>query len=204
VTAGLSRRTLPGARESSGPSSNRIGPRSAGRYGRASSSASSTRPTGGRCFEDFRVGQVLEHELGRTITATDNSWFTLLTMNTNPMHFDAEYAKASVFGRPLVNSCFTLALVTGLSVADLSQNAVANLGWEQVKLPAPVFEGDTIRARSEITGVRASKSRPTAGIVRFKTTGYNQYSEPVIEFARTILVYRRANLPQRAQTAART
>jgi acyl dehydratase len=160
------------------------------------------RPQGGRCFEDFSVGQVIEHELGRTVTQVDNIWFTLLTMNTNPMHFDAEYAKASAFGRTLVNSCFTISLVTGLSVSDISQNAMANLEWTDVKLPAPVFEGDTVRARTEILELRESKSRPNAGIVRFKTTGINQRGETVIEFIRTILCYRRAHLPAAAVATA--
>jgi acyl dehydratase len=156
------------------------------------------RPQGGRCFEDFTAGEVIEHELGRTVTQTDNVWFTLLTMNTNPMHFDAEYARNSAFGKPLVNSCFTLSLVTGLSVSDISQNAMANLEWTDVKLPAPVFEGDTIRARSEILEVRPSASRPTAGIVKLRTVGTNQRSETVIELIRTILVYRREHLPARS------
>ena len=102
----------------------------------------------GRCLEDFRAGDVYEHQLGRTVTTADNLWFSQLTMNTNPIHVDHHYASQTEFGRPLVNSCFTLALVTGLSVADVSQNAVANLGWREVKLPHPVFEGDTIYARS--------------------------------------------------------
>lgn len=153
------------------------------------------RPQGGRCFEDFVVGETIEHELGRTITQVDNIWFTLLTMNTNPMHFDSEYSRASAFGRTLVNSCFTLSLVTGLTVSDISQNAMANLEWTDVKLPAPVFEGDTIRARTTILEVRASKSRHNVGIVRFRSTGINQRNEVVIEFTRTILVYKRAFLP---------
>ncbi|MBM4420567.1 MAG: MaoC family dehydratase [Chloroflexi bacterium] len=156
------------------------------------------RPSGGRCFEDFTVGEVIEHELGRTVTQTDNIWFTLLTQNTNPMHFDAEYAAKSAFAKPLVNSCFTLALVTGQSVADISQNAMANLGWEHVKLPSPVFEGDTVRSKTEILEVRPSASRPTVGLVRFRTSGVNQRGETVIEFERSILVYKRAHLPRPA------
>jgi acyl dehydratase len=160
------------------------------------------RPAGGRCFEDFRVGEVIEHELGRTVTQADNLLFTVLTMNTNPMHFDVEYARASSFGRVLVNSCFTLSLVTGLSVSDISQNAMANLEWTDVLLPAPVFEGDTIRARTEILAVRASTSRPSAGIVRFKTTGTNQRGDTVVEFVRTILCYRREHVPNAAVATA--
>jgi itaconyl-CoA hydratase len=147
------------------------------------------------CWCLRKESEVSAHELGRTITPVDNIWFTLLTMNTNPMHFDAEYAKATTFGRPLVNSCLTLSIVTGLSVSDISQNAMANLEWADVKLPRPVFEGDTIHAHSEILEVRESKPRPIAGIVRFRTTGTNQHGEVVIEFVRTILCYRRGHSP---------
>jgi itaconyl-CoA hydratase len=149
----------------------------------------------GRVFEDFEIGDVYEHPLGRTIIAADNVWFTCLTMNTNPIHFDAEYASRTEFGKPLVNSCFTLALVTGQSVTDLTVNAVANLGWDEVKLPHPVFEGDTIRSKSEVLEIRESKSRPNAGIVRVKTTGMNQQGVPVIEFTRTFLIWKRGHVP---------
>jgi itaconyl-CoA hydratase len=149
----------------------------------------------GRVFEDFDVGDVYEHPLGRTVLAADNTWFTLLTMNTNPVHFDAAYAARTEFGRPLVNSCLTLAIVTGQSVTDLSQNAVANLGWDEVRMPHPVFEGDTIYARSEVLETRQSKSRPHAGIVRVKTTGFNQDRIIVLEFTRTFMVYRRGAIP---------
>ena len=149
----------------------------------------------GRVFEDFSVGDVYEHPLGRTVIAADNIWFTCLTMNTNPIHFDAEYAGQTEFGKPLVNSCFTLALVTGQSVTDLTVNAVANLGWDEVKLPHPVFEGDTIRSKSEVLEVRESKSRPNAGIVRVKTTGMNQQGVAVIEFTRTFLIWKRGYVP---------
>src|SRR5262249_53336165 len=128
----------------------------------------------GRVFEDFAVGDQYDHPLGRTILAADNAWFTLLTMNTNPLHFDAAYAARTEFGKPLVNSCLTVAIATGQSVTDLSQNAVANLGWDAVRMPHPVFEGDTIYSRSEVLETRESKSRPNAGIVRVKTTGLNQ------------------------------
>jgi acyl dehydratase len=150
----------------------------------------------GRCFEDFQVGDVYRHRLGRTITSADNAWFTNVTLNTNPMHFDQHYASQTHFGRILVNSCFTLALVTGISVADVSQNAFANLGWDEVRLPAPVFEGDTIYAQSEVLGTRPSQSRPNVGIVQIKTTGFNQDGVIVIEFRRTIMVYRRGQVPQ--------
>jgi acyl dehydratase len=151
----------------------------------------------GRVFEDFQVGDVYEHPLGRTVTQADNIWFTCLTMNTNPIHFDVEYAAHTEFKRPLVNSCLTLALVTGQSVVDLTMNGVANLGWDNVRLPHPLFEGDTVYARSEVLETRASNSRPAAGIVRVKTTGVNQHGEPVIEFTRTFLIWKRGHVPPR-------
>ena len=149
----------------------------------------------GRVFEDFQVGDVYEHPLGRTVIAADNIWFTCLTMNTNPIHFDAEYAAKTEFGRPLVNSCFTLALVTGQSVTDLTVNAVANLGWDEVKLPHPLFEGDTVRSKSEVLEARESKSRPNVGIVRVRTTGMNQDGKTVIEFTRTFMIWKRGHVP---------
>jgi len=149
----------------------------------------------GRVFEDFEVGDVYEHTLGRTITSADNVWFTCVTMNTNPIHFDAEYASKTEFKKPLVNSCFTLALVTGLSVTDLTVNGVANLGWDEVRLPHPLFEGDTVYAKSEVLETRESKSRPNVGIVRVKTTGLNQRGEPVIEFLRTFMIWKRGHVP---------
>ena len=152
----------------------------------------------GRVFEDFAVGDVYLHPLGRTILPADNVWFTCLTMNTNPIHFDAEYAAKTEFGKPLVNSCFTLALVTGQSVTDLTVNAVANLGWDSVKLPHPLFEGDTVRSKSEVLETRESKSRPNVGIVRVKTTGMNQRGEAVIEFTRTFMIWKRGHVPPRS------
>src|SRR6185437_8507892 len=149
----------------------------------------------GRFYEDFTVGDVYQHPLGRTVTTTDNLWFTLLTQNTAPIHFDHHYAAQTSFGKPLVDSTFTLALVTGQSVSDLSQNAFANLGWDEVRLPHPVFEGDTIYARSEVLETRESRSRPNVGIVRVRTTGVNQNGTTVIEFKRTIMVYRRGHVP---------
>lgn len=149
----------------------------------------------GRVYEDFEVGDVYQHALGRTVTQTDNIWFTLLTMNPNPIHFDEHYAKQTVFGQPLVDSTFTMALVTGLSVSDISQNAI-NLGWDEVRLPAPVFEGDTIYAQSEVLSVRESKSRPERGIVQVKTSGYNQDGLTVLTFKRTIMVYKRGHVPE--------
>jgi itaconyl-CoA hydratase len=151
----------------------------------------------GRVFEDFTVGDVYEHPLGRTILDADNIWFTCLTMNTNPIHFDGEYASQTEFGKRLVNSCFTLSLVTGQSVTDLTQNAVANLGWDDVRLPHPLFEGDTVYSRSEVLEVRESKSRPKVGLVRVKTTGVNQHGTPIIEFNRTFMVWKRGHVPGR-------
>jgi itaconyl-CoA hydratase len=150
---------------------------------------------GGRGFEDFQVGMVIPHPVGRTVTAADNAWTTLLAVNTNPIHFDAHYAAQTEFGRPLVNSPFILALVTGLSVADISRYAV-NLGWDEVRLPAPVFEGDTIYASSEVLSARESKSRPHMGIVEVKTTGFKQDGTVVMTFRRSILVYKRGHIPR--------
>jgi acyl dehydratase len=148
-----------------------------------------------RSYEDFHPGLVIRHPLGRTITSTDNAWFTLLTANTNPIHFDRHYAAQTEFGQPLVNSTLTLALVTGLTVADVSQNAV-NLGWDEVRMPAPVFEGDTIYAQTEVQSTRESKSRPHMGLVEIKTIGFKQDGTVVMEFRRTILVYKRGHAPE--------
>ena len=150
----------------------------------------------GRCLEDFTVGDVYEHRPGRTILEADNAWFTLLTLNTHPLHFDAAYAARTEFGRPLVNSCLTLAMVTGMSVSDLSQKAVANLGWDKVRLTAPVFAGDTIYAESEVLEARESKSRPTQGIVTVRTTGKKADGTTFMTFERSILVPRRGHAPE--------
>lgn len=147
----------------------------------------------GRYLEDFKVGDVYEHRPGRTITENDNTWFTLLTMNQHPLHFDQEYAKHSEFGQPLVNSCLTLAVVAGMSVSDVSQKTIANLGWDKVKMPAPVFNGDTLYAESEVLAVRESKSRPTQGIVTIKTTGFKQGGVEVISFERNMLIPKRGH-----------
>jgi itaconyl-CoA hydratase len=147
----------------------------------------------GRYYEDYEIGDVYRHRLGRTITETDNIWFTLLTMNTNPIHFDAHLAKETPFEQPLVDSCLTLSLVTGISVSDLSQNAIANLAWDEIELPNPVYNGDTIYAQSEILGKRESKSRPYAGIVEARTTGYNQDGTVVITYKRTFMVWKRSH-----------
>ena len=147
----------------------------------------------GRYLEDFKVGDIYEHRPGRTITENDNIWFTLLTMNQHPLHFDQEYAKHSEFGQPLVNSCLTLAIVAGMSVSDVSQKTIANLGWDKVKMPAPVFNGDTLYAESEVLGVRESKSRPTQGIVAIKTTGQKADGTVIISFERNMLIPKRGH-----------
>jgi itaconyl-CoA hydratase len=142
----------------------------------------------GRCFEDFVVGDRYEHRPGRTITEADNTWFTLLTMNTHPLHFDANYAAKTEFGKPVVNSLLTLAIVTGQSVSDTSQKAIANLGWGAIRLTAPVFVGDTLYAQSEVLSLRLSRSRPGQGLVEIRTSGANQHGIEVIAFTRTFLV----------------
>jgi itaconyl-CoA hydratase len=149
----------------------------------------------GRCYEDFEDRMIIRHPLGRTISSTDNTWFTLLTVNTNPIHFDAHYAAQTEFGKPLVNSTLTLAVITGLSVADVSQYAV-NLGWDEVRMPAPVFEGDTLYAQTEVVSRRESKSRSNMGLVEIKTTGFKQDGTIVMTFRRTILVYKRGHAPE--------
>jgi itaconyl-CoA hydratase len=155
----------------------------------------------GRFYEDFVIGDVYDHPLGRTVTTNDNIWFTLLTQNTAPIHFDHNYAAQTEFGKPLVVSSFTMALVGGQSVTDLSQNVVANLGWDEVRLPNPVFEGDTIYSRSEILEKRESKSRPNVGIVKAKTIGYKQDGAVVITYTRTFMVYKRGHAPKRHRVA---
>lgn len=150
----------------------------------------------GRFFEDFEVGDVYRHPLGRTITEADNIWFTLLTMNSNQLHFNREYGKRTEFGQCLVDSTLTIAIVTGQSVADVSQNSVANLGWDEVRLTNPVFVGETIYSESEVLSKRESKSRPHAGIIEVKTRGINQDGKVVISFKRAILVYKQEHAPQ--------
>ena len=147
----------------------------------------------GRSYEDFVPGDVYEHWPGRTVTETDNVWFTNLTMNTHPVHFDAHYASKTEFGRCLVNSTLTLSLVIGMTVSGTSQKAVANLGWEEVKMPAPVFVGDTLYAETEVLGKRLSKSRPTQGIVRVRHIGRNQDGVVVIDMVRSFLVAKRGH-----------
>jgi len=147
----------------------------------------------GRYFEEFVVGDVYEHRPGRTISEADNTWFTLLTMNQHPLHFDFAYAAKSEFGKPLVNSCLTLSIVAGMSVSDLSQKAIANLGWDKIKLTAPVFIGDTIYAESEVLAKRESKSRPTQGIVTVKTVGKKADGSEFMSYERTMLIPKRGH-----------
>ena len=145
----------------------------------------------GRFLEDFAIGDVYRSRLGRTISEADNTWFTLLTMNTNQIHFNREFASQTEFGAPLVVSSLTLAIVLGLSVSDTSENALANLGWTDIRLPSPVFAGDTLWAESEILAVRESQSRPSCGIVTVRTRGLCQRGEVVIEFGRSFIVFKR-------------
>jgi len=157
----------------------------------------------GRFFEDFEIGDIYEHPLGRTVTTVDNMWFSLLTQNSAPIHFDHHYSAQTEFGRPLVDSTFTVALVTGQSVTDVSQNVFANLGWDEIRLPNPLFEGDTVYSRSEVLEKRESKSRPDVGIVTVRTTGYKQDGKVVIEFRRTIMVYKRGRGPSMSRPEPR-
>jgi len=147
----------------------------------------------GRYFEDFKVGDVYEHRPGRTISESDNTWFTLLTMNQHPLHFDAEYAAKSEFGKPVVNSCLTLSIVAGMSVSDVSQKTIANLGWDKIKLTSPIFVGDTLYAESEVLEKRESKSRPTQGIVSIRTIGKKADGTQFISYERTMLIPKRGH-----------
>jgi acyl dehydratase len=157
----------------------------------------------GRYYEDLEIGDVYRSRLGRTISEADNVWFTCLTMNTNQIHFNVPYAEGTQFGKPLVNSAFTLALVLGLTVPDTSENAAANLGWGEITLPSPVFVGDTLWAESEITERRESRSNPSVGIVSMRCRGINQRREVVIELTRTFMVYKRG-APEVADTFPQT
>lgn len=142
----------------------------------------------GRFLDDLAVGDVFRSRIGRTVTETENTWFTALTMNTNQVHFNSEYARNTEFDRPLVVSTLTLAIVVGLSVADTSENATANLGWGEIRLPRPVFAGDTLWAESEVLSARESRSRPGVGIVGIRTRGINQNGDVVIEFTRSFMI----------------
>ncbi len=147
----------------------------------------------GRHYEDFEIGAIYEHRPGRTLTEVDNTWFTLLTMNTHPLHFDAAYAAESEFKKPLMNSTLTLAIVAGMSVSDTSQKTIANLGWTDIKLTAPVFAGDTIYAESEVLEKRESKSRPTAGIVTIRTRGIKDDGTEFLNYIRTFMAPKRGH-----------
>ena len=150
----------------------------------------------GRYFEDFEVGDVYRCRLGRTITETDNIWFTLLTNNTNQIHFNNEYGKRTEFGRCLVNSVLTMAVVAGLGVEDVSENGF-NLGWGDIQLPIPVFVGDTLYSQSEVLEKRESRSRPQWGIVKVRTRGLNQDGKVVIDYSRSVMVWKKAHAPKR-------
>jgi acyl dehydratase len=147
----------------------------------------------GRYYEDFIVGDIYEHRPGRTISEADNTWFTLATMNQHPLHFDAAYAAKSEFGRPVVNSCLTLSIVVGMSVSDISQKAIGNLGWNDIRLVAPVFNGDTIYAESDVLAKRESAKRPTQGVVTVKTIGRKADGTVFMTFERTVLVPKRGH-----------
>ncbi len=148
-------------------------------------------PGSGRFFEDFQVGDIYRHPLGRTITEADNTWFTLLTMNTNQTHFNSHYAALSEFGRPLVNSGLSVAILLGITVSDISQNAVANLGWDDIRLTHPLFAGDTLYGESLVLELRESRSRPHAGIVSVHSRGLNQDGAECLSWRRTVMVLRR-------------
>ena len=158
----------------------------------------------GRFYEDFDIGDIYKHPLGRTVTNVDNIWFTLLTQNTAPIHFDAHYASKTEFKKPLVDSTFTVALVTGQSVTDISQNVFANLGWEEIRLPNPVFEGDTIYSESKVLEKRESKSRKNVGIILVETSGYNQDGVVVINFKRRVMVYKKGMGPLSSRPEMKT
>ena len=145
----------------------------------------------GRYYEEFVVGDVYEHRPGRTITETDNTWFTLLTMNTHPSHFDVEFAAKTEFKKPLVSSPLTVAIMTGQSVSDVSQKSVANLGWKEIRLLKPLFAGDTLYSETEVLEKRESEKRPEQGIVTIKTIGKNQHGEVVCDFIRVMLIWKK-------------
>jgi itaconyl-CoA hydratase len=148
----------------------------------------------GRFFEDFEIGDIYRCRYGRTVTEADNTQFTLLTNNTNQIHFNRDYASRTEWGQPLVNSALTLSIIAGMGVADVSENGIA-LGWDEITLPHPVFAGDTLYSESEVIETRASKSRPEQGIVKVETRGYNQDGALVIRYRRSVMVWRRDHAP---------
>src|SRR5215208_4649822 len=150
----------------------------------------------GRFFEDFEVGDVYRCRYGRTVSEADNTQFTLLTNNTNQVHFNRDYAQRTEFKEPLVNSALTLAIVAGMGVADVSENGFA-LGWDEIKLPNPLFAGDTLYSESEVLEKRESKSKPTLGIVKVRTRGIQQDGTVVIDYVRSVMVWKRAHAPKK-------
>jgi itaconyl-CoA hydratase len=155
-----------------------------------------------RYFDDFEVGDVYRSTVGRTVTETDNVWFTCLTMNTNQIHYNDAFAAGTRFGRPLMNSAFTLALVLGLSVPDTTHNGGVNLEWTEIKLPSPVYAGDTIYAETEVLALRESRSNPANGIASVRTRGVNQRGEVVCEYRRSFMLPKRASAPPTGFVAA--
>jgi itaconyl-CoA hydratase len=150
----------------------------------------------GRYFEDFNVGDVYRCRLGRTLTEADNTWFTLLTSNTNQIHFNSDFARRTEFGKCLINSTLTLAIVTGMGVADVSENGVA-LGWDEIKLPNPLFAGDTLYSESQVLEKRESRSNAKRGVVKVRTRGIQQEGKVVIDYVRSVLVWKKAHAPTR-------
>jgi itaconyl-CoA hydratase len=150
----------------------------------------------GRFFEDFNVGDVYRCRLGRTVTEADNIWFTLLTNNTNQIHFNNDFARRTEFGKCLINSTLTLAIVTGMGVTDVSENGVA-LGWDEVKLPHPLFAGDTLYSESQVLEKRESRSNTKRGVVKVRTRGIQQEGKVVIDYVRSVLVWKKAHAPTR-------
>lgn len=148
-------------------------------------------------YEDYEVDRIYAHKFGRTVNDTDNAWFSLVTLGVNQIHFNDDYAKMTPFGKPIMPSPFTLAVVTGISAIDFGENTVANLGWMDVELPKPVFAGDTLYARTKVVSKRTSAKRPYAGLIEVKTEGFNQDGEVVITFRRKLMVYRDGHVPMR-------
>lgn len=146
----------------------------------------------GMYFDELPVGKIIKHELGRTITETDNTLFSMLTMNLQPLHTNEDFASKTEFGKRIVNGIFTLGVVVGITVNDITAGTIiANLGYENIKHPNPMFHGDTVYVETEITGSRESKSRPDSGIVTMKHTGRNQNGEIVVEVTRSALFLKR-------------
>jgi acyl dehydratase len=148
----------------------------------------------GRYFEDFEVGDIYRCRYGRTVTETDNIQFTLITNNTNQIHFNRDYGAKTEFGNTLVNSALTLSIIAGMGVADLSEHGFA-LGWDEIELPHPVFPGDTLYSETEVLEARESRSRPTQGVIKVQTRGYNQDGVLVIRYRRSVMVYKRGHAP---------